>query len=183
MIEYTAEMHHSRETLNRFIRVQYDTFEFGRKAILFAAAVGLILFGIAKAAAAALLSVICLIGGCLLLTNIDAKAKSVADGVAEAMKGKYPSLQYSFSDSGFRDGEGKEEVPYSRLFRLMADEKYLYLFISKASGYMLELSTVSGEADAEGLKSFLSGKTGLKWLRPVTLMNFNIKDLIAMLRK
>lgn len=65
----------------------------------------------------------------------------------------------------------------------MADEKYLYLFISKASGYMLEVSSVIGDHSVEGLKSFLYEKTGLEWLRPVTLLNFNFKDLIAMLRR
>lgn len=183
MTKYTAGMKHSRETLDRFIRVQYDTFEFGRKAILFVAAVALILFGVTKAAASTILSVACLILGCLLLTNINARAKSIADGVAEAMKGNYPSLHYTFTETGFRDGEEKEEVPYSRLFRLLADEKYLYLFVSKASGYMLEISTVSGDASSEGLKNFLREKTGLTWLRPVNLLNFNIKDLIAMLKK
>lgn len=183
MTKYTAVMKHSRETLDRFIRVQYDTFEFGRKAVLFAAAVGLILFGVAKAAASTVLSVACLILGCLLLTNINARAKSIADNVAEAMKGNYPSLQYTFTDTGFRDGERKEEVPYSRLFRLMADEKYLYLFLSKASGFMLEISSVSGDASAEGLKRYLTEQTGISWVRPVNLLNFNIKDMRVLLRK
>ena len=174
---YSAKMKHSSDTLKRFTVLQYDTFEPLGKLLRFALAVVLIIVGAASGSSALL--VFLLFAGCVLLTNLNFKAASVADQVERALGGKFPTLDYSFSDSGFTDGEGREEVAYSSLIRLIEDKDYLYLFVSKASGYMVEIASVTGDGGAEGLKRLLSEKSGCNWTSPVTLLNLRLKDLFG----
>ena len=44
---YSAEIQHSAETVKRFVRLQYDTFEWWRKLLLFLLSVAAILAGLA----------------------------------------------------------------------------------------------------------------------------------------
>ena len=173
---YSAEIQHSAETIKRFTKLQYDTFEWWRKLLLLALSVILILFGLSSGSSVAM--VFCLFAGCLLLTNLSFRANSVAEGVAEAMHGKYPLLHYSFSETGFTDGEDRPEVPYGSLYRLIADERYLYLFVSKASGYMLSRDSVKGEGDIAGLMALVSEKSNLSWKGPFSLLTFSLRDLL-----
>ena len=80
---------------------------------------------------------------------------------------------------GFKDGEERPVIPYDRLFRLVKDEQYLYLFTGKATGYMLERSSVRGEDTSEGLIRFLSGRSGLSWTRPFSLLTFRLRDVLS----
>ena len=176
MALYSAEMQHSAETIRQFTKLQYNTFEWWRKLLLLALSAVLILFGLRSGSSIAM--VFCLFAGCLLLTNLDFRANSVADGVSEAMHGRYPLLSYSFSEDGFTDGEDRPEVLYNSLYRLIADERYLYLFVSKASGYMLSRDSVLGEGGADGLMAFLSEKSGLEWKKPFSLLTLSLRDLL-----
>ena len=174
---YRAKMQHSSDTLKRFTVLQYDTFEPLGKLLRLAAAVVLIVIGAFSGSSALL--VFLLFVGCVLMTNLNFKAVAVADRVERALGGKFPTLAYSFSDSGFTDGEGREKVAYASLIRLIEDKEYLYLFVSKASGYMIELSSVTGDGGAEGLKRLLSEKSGCKWTSPVTLLTLRLKDFFV----
>ena len=172
MVLYTAEMKHSAETVKKFTLLQYNTYEWWRKGLLLLFSAALILFGISVHSPIPM--ILCLFAGCFLLTNINSRASSVADGVIEAMKGSFPHLTYSFTESGFSDGEDRPTVPYKNLYRLISDEQYLYLFISKASGYMIDRTTVQGEGGPEGLMKLLSEKSGLSWTKPFSLLTFNL---------
>lgn len=176
MNEYRASMKHSSETLKRFTTLQYDTFEPGRKLLLFVLAVVLIIIGSVSGSTPVL--VFCLFAGCVLLTNLNAKATSVADQVEKAMNGKFPEIHYAFGETGFTDGPDRPTVSYDRLIRLSADAEYLYLFVSKASGYMIDARTVDGVNGSEGLKQFIAERSHLAWKRPITLANLTLKDLL-----
>ena len=97
MALYTARMQHSAETVRQFTQTQYDTFEWWRKLMFFTLSAVLIVFGISLHSS--VLTVFCLFAGCMVLTNLNARANSVADGVIEAMKGSYPQLDYLFTIS------------------------------------------------------------------------------------
>ena len=45
MVLFQAQMQHSAETVKRFTHLQYDTFEWWRKLLLFSLSAALILFG------------------------------------------------------------------------------------------------------------------------------------------
>lgn len=177
---YTARMQHSRETVRHFVRVQYDSFEWGRKLLMFVLSVAVILAGLASGTS--LVAILCLFVGCILLTNSNARADSVADGVIEAMHGSFPALSYRFTAEGFTDGEDRPVVPYDRLYRLIDDGEYLCLFTSKASGYMLRRDSVAGEGGADGLMRLLSEKSGLPWQKPFKLLSFRLRDILPMKR-
>lgn len=180
MTLYTAEMKHSADTLKRFTTLQYNAFEMVRKVIMILLAIILIITGVSAGSSAAL--ILCLFLGCIILTNLNAKAESVADQVAKSLNGHYPQLKYSFTENGFTDGEDRPEVPYVSLIRLIEDNDYLYLFISKASGYMIEAKTIQGTGGEHELKKLISEKSGLNWTSPPTILNISLKDIIANLK-
>lgn len=185
MVLYQAEMQHSAETVKRFTHLQYDTFEWWRKLLLFILSALLILFGVffGSSFGFSVLTVFCIFAGSILFTNLNTRANMVADQVIEAMQETYPVLQYSFSESGFTDGKDRPTVSYAKLFRLISDEEYLYLFASKASGYMIRKKSITGEGGAQGLMDLISQKSGLSWQNPVSFLTFSIKDLYSLIRR
>ena len=176
---YVAEICHSKETVKQFTLLQYNTFEWWRKLLLIVFSAALIIFGIfyAPSFSSPLLTIFCIFIGCILFTNMDARANTVADRVVEAMHGKFPTLRYSFSESGFTDGEGRPIVSYDQLYRLMEDGPYLVLFTSKASGYMFQKDSVRGEDGANGLMNLLSQKSGLAWKKTFSVLTLGLWDL------
>ena len=172
---YTARMRHSADSVRRFTRLQYDTFELWRKLLMLGLSAGCMLLGIASGPG--LFAVLCIFVGAMLLTNLNARANAVADGVIEATGGSFPVLEYRFGESAFRDGEDRPAVEYARLMRLVADDEYLYLFVSKASGYMIERASVQGEGGGDGLMRLLADRSGLRWRRPFSLLTFRLRDL------
>ena len=172
---YTAKMQHSADTVRAFTLLQYNTFEWWRKGIIFVLSVVLILLGLSLRSS--ILVILCLFAGCILLTNSNTRATSVAEGVIEAMQGNFPLLTYSFTETGFSDGEDRPAVPYQKLYRLIEDNQHLYLFASKASGYMVQKASVEGEKGADGLMELISQQSGLKWTKPFSLFSFSLKDL------
>lgn len=185
MVLYQAEMQHSAETVKRFTHLQYDTFEWWRKLLLFILSALLILFGVffGSSSGFSVLTVFCIFAGSILFTNLNTRANMVADQVIEAMQETYPVLQYSFSETGFTDGKDRPTVSYAKLFRLISDEEYLYLFASKASGYMIRKKSITGEGGAQGLMDLISQKSGLSWQNPVSFLTFSIKDLYSLIRR
>lgn len=185
MVLYQAEMQHSAETVKRFTHLQYDTFEWWRKLLLFILSALLILFGVffGSSSGFSILTVFCIFAGSILFTNLNTRANMVADQVIEAMQETYPVLQYSFSETGFTDGKDRPTVSYAKLFRLISDEEYLYLFASKASGYMIRKKSITGEGGAQGLMDLISQKSGLSWQNPVSFLTFSIKDLYSLIRR
>ena len=185
MVLYQAEMQHSAETVKRFTHLQYDTFEWWRKLVLFILSALLILFGVffGSSSGFSILTVFCIFAGSILFTNLNTRANMVADQVIEAMQETYPVLQYSFSETGFTDGKDRPTVSYAKLFRLISDEEYLYLFASKASGYMIRKKSITGEDGAQGLMDLISQKSGLSWQNPVSFLTFSIKDLYSLIRR
>jgi len=186
-MKFTAAITHNESTVKRFTALQYGTFEFGRRVVLLLFSLGLIVYGASRLLTGeSIIAIILLFLGCILLTNIDHRAESIADEVIKAMNGSFPTLSYSFGEDSFTDGENRPAVPYSRIYRLISDDEYLYIFTGKATGYMFPAGSVqdaSGALAAEELKSFLCEKSGLEWTRPLALMSFSLKDIKTILRK
>lgn len=72
-------------------------------------------------------------------------------------------------------------IAYSSLIRLVEDEGYLYLYISRLSAYMIDKATVA--PDVASLKALIGKQTGLTWTRPTSFFNFSLRTLIAGRRK
>lgn len=177
MIKYTAKMQHSEETIKRLVLTQYGSFQYWKKLLRIALALGMIAFGI-LGSGELVSTTVCLLFGCILLTGLNTRPNHNAKMICAQMKGQFPSSDYSFTDKGFRDHDGGELIAYSGLVRLVEDREYMYLYISTQSAYMVDKSTVSGDG-AEGLKSLIAAAAGLRWTKPVTLMNFSIRTVFA----
>lgn len=181
----TASMRHTEQTLRQLSKTQYDTFCFGRKAVQ--AFCGLILIGLGISGGNAVLSVLCLFAGCWLCMNTDTPARVRAGKVISSMNGRFPFTRYRFSpteillDAG-EDGDGEpQRIAYSSLIRLVEDEGYLYLYISRLSAYMIDKATVA--PDVASLKALIGKQTGLTWTRPTSFFNFSLRTLLAGHRK
>lgn len=177
----TASMRHTEQTLRQLSITQYNTFCFGRRAVQ--AVCGLILIGLGISGGNAVLSVLCLFAGCWLCMNTDTPAKVRAGKVIEGMHGRFPFTRYRFNpaeillDAG-EDGDGEpQRIAYSSLIRLVEDEGYLYLYISRLSAYMIDKATVA--PDVASLKALIGRQTGLKWTRPTSFLNFSLRTLLA----
>lgn len=177
----TASMRHTEQTLRRLSKTQYDTFCFGRKAVQ--AVCGLILIGMGIAGGNAMLSVLCLFAGCWLCMNTDAPAKVRAGKVIGSMNGRFPFTRYRFSpteillDAGEDDDGEPKRIAYASLIRLVEDEGYLYLYISRLSAYMIDKATIA--PDLASLKALIAKQTGLTWTRPTSFFNFSLRTLLA----
>ena len=186
MPSYTARMEHNKETITRLSVTQYSIFEFGKKLIRIVTALGLIIYGL-YADQSMVTPMICLILGCMLIANFNLRAKVRAGKVIASMNGRFPFTRYRFSpteillDAG-EGGDGEpQRIAYSSLIRLVEDEGYLYLYISRLSAYMIDKTTVA--PDAASLKALIGKQTGFKWTRPTSFFNFSLRTLLASRRK
>ena len=177
MAKYRAKMQHNKDTIQRLVQTQYDTFQFHKKLIHMALAIALILFGL-YADPSMFMPLIALFVGCVMLANINAYPKAQAKEVLKMMGDHYPQSDYYFDEDSFTFHKDAEAVPYRNIIRLVEDREYLYLYVSKQSAYMVDKKTISRGKDME-LEDFLSVETGLKWSRPANLLNFRVKDLFS----
>ncbi len=169
-------MQHTRETIQLLSKTQYAVFCFGRKTVQFLC--GLILIWLGITGGGTVMTVVCLFAGCWLCMNTDTPAKVRAGKVIDSMKGKYPYTEYSFEKKDFIliAGESREQIPYTSLIRLVEDEAYLYLYISKVSAYMVEKA--SARPDLDTVRQRIAAGSGLKWTRPTSFLNFSLRTLM-----
>ena len=64
-----------------------------------------------------------------------------------------------------------------QLIKLVEDRRYIYLYVSSQSAYMVDKASIKG-GTVDEFKTYLADKTKLKWTRPVSLLTFGIKDII-----
>lgn len=181
MAKYKAKMNHNQATITKLVQTQYDTFQFGKKILFYIIAMGMIFYGL-YADSQMFTPWICLFLGCVMLSNASLSAKMTAKKIIKQMDGKFPKSEYTFDEKGFKFYKEGEEIPYSRLIRLIEDKRYMYLYVSEQSAYMVDKTTVS-DNDVEGLKSHISYESDLKWTRPPTLLNFGLNTILENRRK
>ena len=174
MKTYTAKIPHTPDTIRQFATVQFDAFHRSLKIGLLAAAAVLAVAGVLLHETPAL-SLLCLFAGCLLFTNTNAYARFVSNKVIERFHGSFPTVAFSFTETGFTAGENT--VSFRDLHKLLEDSDHLYLLSSSQYGYMIAKSSISGPDGWRGLRDMLQKKTGLSWTRPVTLNSLSLERL------
>lgn len=172
---YSAKMVHNKDTIMKLSLMQYNTFTFKNKLIRIGISVALIAYG-TFGEKSSFLPMASLIVGCLMIANINIRPMTRARRVTEQINGNFPHSEYSFTSAGFADGKDRDTVPYSKLIRLVDDGKYLYLYISSESAYMVDKATVSG-GSADALKEYISRKASKPWTKPISLLNFSLRSL------
>lgn len=176
-MRYTAEMQHTEESIRRLSKIQYHTFRPGVRLLWIAAGIGSI-FGAVYSGADQLLFYLLMLAGCWLMMNLDLPAKHRADKIIASGAGKLPHTRFHFRESDFtvKSSGYEKTLPYRQLYALLEDGEYLYLFLNRDAGYMVDKATVpSGEL--AGLKAALEAGSGLSFRSPTTLLNLNLRRL------
>lgn len=176
-MEYlSASMVHSAATITLLSVTQYNTFAFGKKLFQAVCGIVLLMIGISFPATNTL-AITCLFCGCWTLISLDMPAKYRANRIVKAMNGNFPINTYRFYSNHLilTSNQISEEIPYSSLIRLIENKKYLFLYISPFSAYMVDPKTISSSSDV--LKKLLEDSTGLKWESPNRLLTFSRKSV------
>ncbi len=178
MEQIKGTMTHTPQTIQQLSKMQYDTFQMGRKIAQFVCGLILLYIGFMMKSSLVVAS-ICLLFGCLLITGTNMPARHRADRIIKAMNGNFPSTDYIFRKEGFEIcTENPELVPYSELIHLGEDENYLYLYISKLSAYMIDKSTIT---DLGRAKKIIADGSGQKWQGPKSILSYS--PLLAFLKQ
>lgn len=168
-------MQHSAETIQRLSKMQYDTFQMGKKIAQITCGIILIYLGFTMSSSLPV-AAICMLFGCILFTGTNMPAKHRADKIIKAMDGKYPKTSYIFMDNAFEIcAEEHATIRYSDLIHLGEDAGYLYLYISRTAAYMIDKSTISS---LEEVMDRIANATGKEWLKAKTLSYYSIPALM-----
>lgn len=175
MIRYTAKMEHNSKTIEKLVETQQRVFQFGQRVGYMLISALLIIYGL-YADKSMYTSYLALFAGCVMVTGLSFNTKRHAQALVKQMEGNFPKSNYTFTDQGFTDYSEGDIIPYQKLYRLVEDQKYLYLYVNKQSAYMVDKSTVLRGTPSD-LKNFLSSKTALNWTRPNSLLNLSFLKL------
>ena len=174
---YTAGMVHNEKSIRRLAILQYDLFQPYRKYVILLAGFAMILFGFFGGLNLQGAGV-CVFLGCLCLWFSKAPAQVTANRMVEAIRGKYPHTELYFREEEVAVTDGKDwfYMPYGMIQRVIEDKEYYYLWLTRATSYMIDKSTVA-PADQKAFKAFLEAQTGLLTEAPPTLLRFNMGAL------
>ena len=143
MEKFTAAMVHDKDTITKLSVTQYNCFEFKSKLVRIVIAIALIVYGL-YANQSMYTPMICLILGCILIANVNLRPRVRANKIIEQIGGRFPRSSYSFTDTGFSDGGEGKALPYSQLIKLVEDRRYIYLYVSSQSAYMVDKASIKG---------------------------------------
>ena len=153
MIRYTAKMEHNSKTIEKLVETQQRVFQFGQRVGYMLISALLIIYGL-YADKSMYTSYLALFAGCVMVTGLSFNTKRHAQALVKQMEGNFPKSNYTFTDQGFTDYSEGDIIPYQKLYRLVEDQKYLYLYVNKQSAYMVDKSTVLRGTPSD-LKNFL----------------------------
>jgi len=166
---YTATMHHDAKSVKRMAHMQYRNFIYKRRRIFLAVALALLGAGAYIVTVREGWGVFTLALGALALWLLDLVPRRVTKQAIKNFAGKYPSIHAFVTDSGVSTQLVTDEVAFEKLLKLVEDKKYVYIYISEITAFMLEKSSVDGDGGVDAFKAYLSEKTGLKWEKPIIL--------------
>lgn len=116
--------------------------------------------------------------GCILTVSNDITGRWRADQTAKALQGGSITVRYEFYEDSFLSITDKPlTCAYQDLILLMEDSQYYYLYPNEYQVYLIAVDSVKS-GDREALKKLLSGKTGLTWVRPLSMLTANLKTII-----
>lgn len=178
--EFQASIVHTEDTIQRLFKMEYHTYELFKLFIWMLVGASMVLSAIFVEMSMAFQAILLLIG-CWLLISSDFPAALKAEQAIEARGGSLPVMEYTFREKGVTvSGEGTMELKYDQFQRLVRDEKYLYMFLSRNSVCMVDRTRIT--PSCEELLSFMEKKTGLKWGWPKSLLMMNVKDIRSAFR-
>lgn len=177
-----AKMQHTKETIQRLARVQYNTYCQGARLTALVFSIVMLFLG-ATGNFGRTTSLVLIFIGCWAFTGMNVPADRNAKKIIEMAKGDFPASEYRFEEVIRITGDGQEtRLAYSDIYSLICDGAYLYLFINRNSAYMVDLRAME-RAQENRLKALLCEKTGLQIERPGSLKTLNLGTLLKMMKK
>lgn len=178
-----ASMQHTKETIQRLSRVQYNTYCQGQRLTALIFSMVLLVLG-ASGKFGQTTSLVLIFIGCWAFTGMNVPADRNAKKIIDMAKGDFPASEYHFEEKAIRIlGDGQENtLSYSDIYSLICDGPYLYLFINSSSAYMVALREME-DTRQEQLKTLLREKTGLPLERPGSLKTLSLATLLKMRKK
>lgn len=155
---YTADMVHSEKSIHLYAARQYDLFRKRQKYLIVLISFFLIVAGMVTGAdtwRGALL----LLTGCVAITNLYAAPKHIANTVIRQFHGEFPVVRYGFYGDHMDVSTFPVPVYYDAVTLLADDKKYLYVFLTPQTGYMIDKASVSG-GGCEELAGMLEQASG-----------------------
>ena len=179
--KYRAKIDHTEKTILRLYKTQF--YCYSKLYLLIRALIGFVLILIAAAVTMPTwLRAVLLLLGAWLVVSVDFPSQVRADRALQERKAALPSMRYEFFDDRLKlSGEGSMDIPYKKLTRLVRDEAYLYLFLSRDSVCMLDCATLKPEG-TEDFMQFIAEKTGLNWQQRKSFLALNFYDIRQSLR-
>ena len=179
MKRYTAFIRHNYDTILRMCKTQYGINNFKNRMIMIV--VGTLLAIVGLPVIGSWIGLLMVMIGCFMITSVDMPARMQADEIKKALNGKYPRNSYEFYDGHFVIlAQNHDIVNYDRVIRLVEDEMYCYLWISRSASYMIEKYSLGKEL--EDFKAFMEKHTGKEWEKPQKLMGVNLGTIIRMFK-
>ncbi len=179
MKRYTAYIRHSYDTVLRMCKTQYGINNFRNRVLIILAGVVLAIVGLPIIGS--WIGLLMVMIGCFMITSVDMPARMQADDVKKALNGKYPQNRYDFYDGHMVViAQNQDVINYDRLIRLIEDDMYCYLWISRSASYMIEKYSLG--KDLEGFKAFMEKETGKVWEKPQKLTGINLGTIVRMVR-
>lgn len=174
--KYEGRIVHTKETIRLLFRTAYYQFEMQRVAVRFLIGAALAAFGFLGAVSLAAQAVLMALG-CWLVISPDFPSKCRADQTLENRKHALPTIISTFDEDGVElNGEGRMRLKYRDFKCLVKGEGYYYLFLSKDSACMIDITTLKPDRPEEFM-SFISDRTGLDWQERKNPLMMNITDI------
>jgi len=179
MKRYTAYIRHSYDTILRMCKTQYGINNFKNRVLILLGGMLLAIVGLPMIGS--LIGLLMVMIGCFMITSVDMPARMQADDVKKALDGKYPQNRYDFYDGHFVVvAQNQDVINYDRIIRLVEDDLYCYLWISRSASYMIEKHSLAKELDA--FKAFMEKQTGREWEKPQKLTGINLGTIVRMIK-
>lgn len=177
---YSGKIVHTEKTIETLYRTQYYSYDKAR--ILIRLGIGLAcVISVFLATLPTWAKALLLLVGAWLIVSKDFPAQIRADRVLQERKSALPQMNYVFYDDHMSvSGEGSMNIGYQKLQRLVEDDRYFYLFLSRDSVCMMDRESLTPKKP-EDFHRFLENQSGLHWRREKSLLTMNLSDLRLLL--
>ncbi len=173
---FEMQMIFDDDAIFRLFRAEYFTYETWQRILRFVLGAAGILAALFAELPTGVRVLILMIGVWLLVAG-DFPSKIQAQGVIEKRKGQRSQVVYQFEASGIRI-RGGGCIPYQALDKLVYDDEYFYLFVSRQNAVMFRADALEPQ-DLEQMKALIEKESGRTWKRLTAgFLEYNIRDLL-----
>ena len=177
---YTGSITYDAAAVRKMEKIRYRTFQLGPSAMRILCGAVMVVCGYLTGGAAGTLFVAF---GCILIVSRDIVGRWRCEQTVKALGGRSIQVAYEFFEESFftiADGR-RQSCSYAQLICLMEDDRNFYLYPNEHQLYMIERSSLQPQ-NAEAFKKRIAKGAQTEWIRPLSLLTANLKQVIAFLK-